>query len=32
MRTMAGWVEALSADGKRLKPREVVAEFDKLPP
>ena len=29
MRTMAGWVERLSADGKRLKPREVVAEFDK---
>ncbi len=28
MRTMAGWVEGLSADGKRLKPREVVAEFD----
>ncbi len=28
MRTMAGWVESLSADGKRLKPREVVAEFD----
>jgi ubiquinone biosynthesis protein len=26
---MAGWVESLSADGKRLKPREVVAEFDK---
>ena len=29
MRLMAGWVETLSADGKRLKPREVVAEFDK---
>ena len=29
MRTMAGWVESLSNDGKRLKPREVVAEFDK---
>jgi ubiquinone biosynthesis protein len=29
MRIMAGWVERLSADGKRLKPREVVAEFDK---
>ena len=28
MRMMAGWVEKLSADGKRLKPREVVAEFD----
>ena len=29
MRMMAGWVERTSADGKRLKPREVVAEFDK---
>lgn len=29
MRMMAGWVEKMSADGKRLKPREVVAEFDK---
>ncbi|MBL0920054.1 MAG: ubiquinone biosynthesis regulatory protein kinase UbiB [Hydrogenophaga sp.] len=29
MRTMAGWLERLSADGRRLKPREVVAEFDK---
>ena len=29
MRTMAGWVDLLSVDGKRLKPREVVAEFDK---
>ena len=28
MRMMAGWVEKLSADGRRLKPREVVAEFD----
>ena len=28
MRMMAGWVDSLSADGKRLKPREVVAEFD----
>src|SRR5574343_1827957 len=28
MRMMAGWVEKLSDDGKRLKPREVVAEFD----
>ena len=27
MRTIAVWVERLSADGKRLKPREVVAEF-----
>ena len=26
---MAGWVEGASVDGKRLKPREVVAEFDK---
>jgi len=25
---MAAWVERLSADGRRLKPREVVAEFD----
>ena len=29
LRMMAGWIEGLSADGKRLKPREVVAEFDK---
>ncbi len=29
MRMMARWVEGLSDDGKRLKPREVVAEFDK---
>ncbi len=29
MRFAAGWVERLFADGKRLKPREVVAEFDK---
>jgi ubiquinone biosynthesis protein len=29
MRMMARWVERLSGDGKRLKPREVVAEFDK---
>ena len=29
MRMMARWVEGISADGKRLKPREVVAEFDK---
>ncbi len=29
MRMMAAWVENISADGKRLKPREVVAEFDK---
>jgi ubiquinone biosynthesis protein len=29
MRLMAGWVDGLSSDGRRLKPREVVAEFDK---
>jgi ubiquinone biosynthesis protein len=29
MQMMAGWVERASADGKRLKPREVVGEFDK---
>jgi ubiquinone biosynthesis protein len=29
MRMMAGWLERLSEDGRRLKPREVVAEFDK---
>ncbi len=29
LRMMAGWVESLSEDGRRLKPREVVAEFDK---
>lgn len=29
MRQAAQWVERLWADGKRLKPREVVAEFDK---
>ena len=28
LRTIAVWVERLSVDGKRLKPREVVAEFD----
>ncbi|RMX18451.1 ubiquinone biosynthesis regulatory protein kinase UbiB [Vandammella animalimorsus] len=28
MHMLAGWLEKLSADGKRLKPREVVAEFD----
>ncbi len=28
MRTAAAWVERLFADGRRLKPREVVAEFD----
>jgi ubiquinone biosynthesis protein len=25
---LAAWIERLSADGRRLKPREVVAEFD----
>lgn len=29
MRMMAGWVDRFSADGRRLRPREVVAEFDK---
>jgi len=29
MRLAAEWVERLWADGKRLKPREVVGEFDK---
>jgi ubiquinone biosynthesis protein len=29
LRMMASWIESLSEDGKRLKPREVVAEFDK---
>ncbi|MEB0110047.1 ubiquinone biosynthesis regulatory protein kinase UbiB [Variovorax sp. RTB1] len=29
MAMMAGWLESLSADGKRLKPREVIGEFDK---
>ncbi|KJV32617.1 ubiquinone biosynthesis protein UbiB [Aquitalea magnusonii] len=29
MATLAGWVERFFIDGKRLKPREVVAEFDK---
>jgi len=28
LHTLAAWVERLSADGRRLKPREVVAEFD----
>ena len=28
MRTLAGWLERVSADGRRLRPREVVAEFD----
>lgn len=29
LHVMATWVERLFADGKRLRPREVVAEFDK---
>ena len=29
MRVVAGWVEQWWSDGPRLKPREVVAEFDK---
>jgi ubiquinone biosynthesis protein len=29
LRVLAGWVDKYSADGRRLKPREVVAEFDK---
>jgi ubiquinone biosynthesis protein len=29
MHIVAGWIERLWADGRRLKPREVVAEFDK---
>jgi len=29
MRMMAGWLDRLSKDGRRLKPREVVAEFSK---
>jgi ubiquinone biosynthesis protein len=28
LRRVAGWVDRVSEDGKRLKPREVVAEFD----
>jgi len=28
LHTLARWVERLSTDGKRLRPREVVAEFD----
>jgi ubiquinone biosynthesis protein len=28
LHTLAGWVERFSVDGRRLKPREVVAEFD----
>ena len=29
MRMMANWVDGISSVGRRLKPREVVAEFDK---
>jgi ubiquinone biosynthesis protein len=29
MRMMAGWLERLWVEGRRLKPRDVVAEFDK---
>jgi ubiquinone biosynthesis protein len=29
MHILAGWVHRWSADGRRLRPREVVAEFDK---
>ncbi len=29
LRMMAGWIDVFSNDGKRLKPKEVVAEFDK---
>lgn len=29
MRILAAWVEKIAPDGRRLKPREVVAEFDK---
>ena len=28
LHTLARWLERISADGRRLKPREVVAEFD----
>ena len=28
LHTVARWVERISADGKRLRPRDVVAEFD----
>ena len=28
LHTLARWVERLSSDGRRLRPREVVAEFD----
>jgi ubiquinone biosynthesis protein len=29
LRMMAGWLETVSKEARRLKPREVVAEFDK---
>src|SRR5690606_19291780 len=29
LRVLAAWIERLAPDGRRLKPREVVAEFDK---
>jgi ubiquinone biosynthesis protein len=29
LHTLARWLERISADGRRLKPREVVSEFDK---
>jgi ubiquinone biosynthesis protein len=29
LHTLARWLERISADGRRLKPREVVTEFDK---
>ncbi len=29
LRSAAAWLERVSADGRRLRPREVVAEFDK---
>ncbi|MDL5391349.1 AarF/UbiB family protein, partial [Escherichia coli] len=29
LRDLAGWVERFVPDGRRLKPREVVGEFDK---
>ncbi|HJV05813.1 MAG TPA: ubiquinone biosynthesis regulatory protein kinase UbiB [Chromobacteriaceae bacterium] len=29
LKTLAGWVERFFVDGKRLKPQEVVGEFDK---
>jgi ubiquinone biosynthesis protein len=29
LRTLGGWVAKISADGRRLRPLEVIAEFDK---